>query len=296
MPSFRGAEIRAIEVETITVAQQWGIAMATNLTGYSASDRVPQSSTMDGVARWIYVFMAGWLLAITLTGFVPDSLSKVAAIDVGRRPPFPMILHVHAVLMAAFLLLLCAQTWLVAARKIGWHRRLGAVAAILVPALVVVGFMLAPAMYYQVLDTLQTAAPDQRAALQATLARKENIFLIQMRIGVLFPLFIALALSARNSDSGFHKRMMILGTAVAMTPAIDRILWLPSTWPGSALSSDLYVLLIVSPMFLFDFARTGRVHRAYVTWLAISLPFSLAVQSAWNTPWWHATARQMLGV
>jgi hypothetical protein len=42
-------------------------------------------------------------IVITLTGFIPDSLQKIAAVQSGARPPFPVVLHMHAVLMGSFL-------------------------------------------------------------------------------------------------------------------------------------------------------------------------------------------------
>jgi hypothetical protein len=68
------------------------------------------------------------------------------------------------------------------------------------------------------------------------------------------------------------------------------------TFPTSALSADLYTLLAVSPMFLWDVIRNRSVHPAYVNWLAINVPFAIAVHGLfWDTPWWHATARTMMG-
>lgn len=66
----------------------------------------------DAIERWIYVAMAGGLLAITLAGFVPDFFEMVAAVKDGTHPPMTTVLHLHAVLMGSFLLLLLAQTWL----------------------------------------------------------------------------------------------------------------------------------------------------------------------------------------
>jgi len=45
-----------------------------------------------------------------------------------------------------------------------------------------------------------------------------------------------------------------------------------------------------------DVIRNRRVHEAYWIWLAVALPFTIALHALWDTPWWHATARQMLGV
>src|SRR5215211_3960528 len=105
----------------------------------------PRAHAID---RWIFVFMAGWFIAIVLAGFIPDSMDKVAAVQAGERPPFPLVLHMHAVLMGSFLLLLLAQTWLMATGRNAQHMRLGVAAMVIAPALVMVGFVLAPTMYH----------------------------------------------------------------------------------------------------------------------------------------------------
>jgi hypothetical protein len=137
------------------------------------------------------------------------------------------------------------------------------------------------------------AAKDQ---LHKLLLRKDNIMLLQFRIALLFPLLLALALRARTFDAGLHKRLMILASAIPLGAGIDRIDWLPSTLPLSPLSSDLYTLAALSPMFVSDLIRNGRVHRAYGMWVALWLPLALVVYGSWNTPWWHAMAHRIMGV
>jgi hypothetical protein len=253
----------------------------------------PRAHSVD---RWIFVCMAGWFIAIVLAGFIPSSLEKVEMVRSGLRPPFPLVMHMHAALMGSFLLLLLAQTWLMATGRNSYHMRLGVASLVLAPAIVVVGLVLAPTMYHQLLDTLQTAPPDAREAIQQRLSFSENVKLFQLRIGILFPLFLAIALKARSRYSGLHKLMMILATAIPLPAGIDRIPWLPKTLPDSPLSADLYVLLAIAPMFIWDLARNGYVHRAYWIWLAFCLPFTIAVHALWDTPWWHAAARQLMGV
>lgn len=111
----------------------------------------------------------------------------IAAVENGTHPPMTTVLHLHAVLMGAFLLLLLAQTWLAATGRIKGHMQLGLTALVLVPALVIVGTMLAAESYRQVAEVAASAAPDLRAAAEATVLRKENILLSQLRAGVLFP-------------------------------------------------------------------------------------------------------------
>lgn len=251
----------------------------------------PRANAVD---RWIYVFMAASFVVITLTGFIPDSITKIAAVADGTRPSFPFILHVHAVLMGSFLMLLLAQTWLAANGKIKGHMQLGAATALLVPALVVVGFLLAPAIYQETVQAAQTAGPEAREKLQALLLRKENILLNQTRIGILFPLFIMIGLSARKKDAGLHKRMMILATASALGPAFARITWLPNTFPASPMGNEFYMLGVIAPMFFWDVYRNGFVHKAYLIWAGITLPVVVIMTLLWDSPWWHMTARSIL--
>lgn len=253
----------------------------------------PRAHAID---RWIFVFMACWFIAIVLAGFIPSSLMKIEMVRSGLRPPFPLIMHMHAVLMGSFLLLLLAQAWLVATGRIAYHMRLGFLSLVLAPAIVIVGFMLAPTMYHQMLETLQTAPPEMRQEIQGRLLHSENIKLIQIRVGILFPLFLGIALAARGRNAGIHKRMMFLATAMPLPAGIDRIPWIPHTLPESALSADLYTLLAVSPMFLWDVTRNRSVHPAYIIWLAINIPFAVALHGLWDTEWWHTAARVMMGV
>ena len=56
------------------------------------------------------------------------------------------------------------------------------------------------------------------------------------------------------------------------------------------------MLLAVSPMFAWDVIRNHSIHKAYWLWLGIGLLFAVAVHGLWDTDWWHATARQLMGV
>jgi len=248
------------------------------------------------VDRWIYVFTAASFVVIVLAGFIPDSLQNLAMIKAHQRPPYTLIANLHAVLMGGFLVLLLAQTVLVATGRCDLHRRLGLTAMVLAPALVVVGSILAPANYHTVWQGAHFGPPPVQAALTPVVPLLENILLLQMRVGILFSLFLTMGLLARGRDAGFHKRMMILATAVTLPAAFFRIAWLPATLPGSPLSLDLYVLLALAPMFAWDVVRNRGLHRAYWVWLPIYAAASVVVNLMWDTPVWHATARHIMGV
>ena len=274
--------------------------MATVAQRLSLKERRPDllsgTPRAHAIDRWIFVFTAVWFIAIVLTGFVPDAIMKVAAVQTGQRPAFPPVLHVHGVLMGTFLLLLLTQAVLMATGRRELHVRVGIAAFVMVPILVLVGSILAPTIYHQMWNFAQAAPPEMKAKLQQRLLDLENILLLQIRIGIMFPLFLALGLSVRGSNVGLHKRMMFLGTAMPLPAAFDRMSWLPNTFPASPVGSDLYILLAVLPLFVWDVVRNRRVHEAYWIWLGINIPVALLVYKLWDTPWWHATARQIVGV
>ena len=253
----------------------------------------PLESFID---RWIYVFMAAWFIFIVLNGFIPSSIAKIAAVQAGERPPFPMVLHAHAVLMGSFLLLLLAQTWLAAIGRCDLHRRLGLAALVIAPALVVAGLILVAGNYHGLWNAVQAAPPEAADEMAATLRRVDNIMLLQLRIGIMFPILLAIGLRARTGDSGLHKRMMVLATALALPAGIDRIPWLPSTLPVSPMAPDLYTLLAVSPLFVWDIARHRKVHRAWKIWFGFFFVAAWFVHGLWDTEYWHSLAPRIMRV
>lgn len=253
----------------------------------------PRAHALD---RWIFVLMAGWYIVLALVGFIPDSLIKVEMIRQGLRPPFPLVLHMHAVLMGSFLLFLFLQTWLVAMGRCETHRKVGPVGGVLAAALVVVGFILAPTMYHQVYAGLSVSPPEAHGAIRELLSSLDNILLLQIQAGILFALFIALALLARARDSGFHKRLMIFAPAMALGAAFARMTWLPHTIPASPVSILAYQWLVLVPLFAWDVVRNRRIHRAYYVLVGCYLPLNIVTLLLWDSPWWHATAVRIMGV
>jgi len=262
----------------------------------SSQDLLCGASRAHAIDRWIYVVTALGLIAVVLAGFVPDSVSKLAAIRAGERPPFPLVLHIHAVLMASFLVMLLGQTVLMATGRRAGHMQLGIAALILTPAIVITGFVLAPTMYHQVWNAAQHAPSPARERFQAVLPVVEDILLLQIRAGVLFTIYMWIALRARAGDPGLHKRMIILAVTAVLGAAIDRIGWLPATMPASPLSMDIYSMLAVAPMLAWDLIRNRSLHRAYLLWAAFFIPVSAFVYAAWDKPWWHAIAPRIMGV
>jgi hypothetical protein len=160
----------------------------------------------------------------------------------------------------------------------------------------VVGFVLAPTMYYQVWGGANFGPPEVRKALAPVVPLLENILLLQITAGIMFAVFITIALTARERDCGLHKRMIFLAVAIPLGAAISRMTFLPSTMPASPLSINLFVLVAIAPMFIWDVIRNRRVHRAYWIWFPAFVVMTTAVNLLWDKPWWHATAKAIMRV
>ena len=255
----------------------------------------PSTNLVALIDRWIFVLMAAMLIIVALGGFIPDSVMKVGMVETGKRPPFPLVLHFHAVAMGSWLLLLLAQTSLMATGRRAGHRQLGLASMVLGPAVVLIGFVLVPTMYQQLWNSVHAMPGGPNAEGLKQVAVRGNIALIQIQVGVLFAILVTLAVRARKRDLSVHKRLMVLAPIVAMPAAVDRMTWLPATMPFSPLSPELYVLLLALPMFAWDLYRLGYVHRAYVIWLGLVLSTDAVVLVLWNTPWWQSIVPGLLG-
>lgn len=267
------------------------------VTGTLAPDAVGygrDSTERQGFDRWIFVLMALLLLATVLIGFIPSSLDKVAAIQAGERAPFLPVLHVHAFLMGTWILLLIAQTSLVATNHRSLHMRLGMAAVVVMPAMVITGIFLVPATMAVIWNLNPAVVP--AAVIDETKIIVSNIALLQIRVGILFPIMVGLALYYRKSDSATHKRLMILATALPIPAAVDRILWLPNSMPNSPIGPELYTLLLILPLFAYDLLKKNGIPRAYFIWMAGWLPTSIVLNVLWNSEWWLATAPKIVGV
>lgn len=260
------------------------------------SGAAPDRSAAAFADPVIHVFMAALFVATALAGFVPGSIAKVAAVRAGEQGPMPWILHVHAVLMGAWLLLLLGQAVLAATRRRVLHRRLGMVALVVAPAMVLSSILLVPVIDRPIHQMLAVPAPGtDPGLLQLLQAWIPNRPLSQIRAGAVFAVLVAWALLVRGRDPQTHKRLMILATVLPLGAGIDR-LPLPGTYPDSPLASDLYTLLWVSPLFAYDVVRNRKLPRAWWIWLAAYLPLTLAVHLLWGSAWWMAHGPEMLGL
>ena len=193
-------------------------------------------------------------------------------------PAFPLgpltpVIQLHGLLFTGWILFLIAQTSLVSAGRRDLHLKLGIVATVWVPLMIVVGMLTA------LRGVVRGTAPP--------FLEPRRWLAVQTFDLLLFATLVVAGLRARR-DPQTHKRLMLLATIALLPPALGRwplppfILRLGA--PGIFGLADLALV----PLVAWDLTTRGRIHRATL-WgglaIVVSLPLRLAVArtEAWVT-------------
>lgn len=215
--------------------------------------------------RLFYRAIAIALALTVLGGFGPTYYFRL----VGTAPlatlsggPVTLLVHTHAVLFTAWVLLFIAQTVLIAQRRVALHRKLGTAGAGLACLMVVAGTLTA------INQAARGVAPAGFDPYQ--------FLMIPLSDMLLFGGFVAAALRQRANREA-HKRLMLLAYVCIVTAAIGR---LPGVLPlGPPVFFGLSLLFVLAGV-IYDKGSRGRVHPAYVwggTILVISVPLRLVI-------------------
>jgi hypothetical protein len=90
--------------------------------------------------------------------------------------------------------------------------------------------------------------------------------------------------------------MILLATLVLLDAAIARMSWLPfNEFPKHYLAVHLYLLLLLAPPLLYDLIQLQRIHRAWLWGLTLLLPWVIATEFVWGSPWWRDFGPRLVG-
>jgi hypothetical protein len=226
--------------------------------------------------RRLYILAAILTPLIVLAGFARTYYLKpfFNTPDIAGR-----IVHLHGIVMTAWVVLFVTQVSLVATRRTKIHRRLGVLGGVLAALVVIVG----------VLTALYAAA---RGATPGPPAL--SFLIIPLGDMLIFSILIGLALYFRRKLD-VHKRLMLLAAINLLTPAIARI---PFDFiiNGGPLAffglTDLCLLAVVA----FDTFKHRRLHPVFL-WGTI---FIIAMQPLRlllaGTDAWMSLAATLVGL
>jgi len=204
--------------------------------------------------RRLYILAAIVTPLIVLAGFARTYYLK----PFFNTPDLPSrIVHLHGIVMTAWVLLFITQVSLVAARRTRVHQRLGIAGGVLAALVVIVG----------VLTALFAAARDHTPGPPAL-----AFLVVPLGDMLVFSVLVGLALYFRRKLQ-VHKRLMLLAAINLLTPAIARI---PLSFiaNGGPLAffglTDLVLLAFVA----YDTVKHRRLHPVFL-WGSI---FIIAMQ------------------
>ncbi|MEO6285728.1 MAG: hypothetical protein ABIN80_31360 [Dyadobacter sp.] len=220
-----------------------------------------------GKGRFFFVSMAILFPILVALGFVPD-YQLIASGQIKVH----WFLHVHGLIMTAWLGIFLAQSLLVANGNVKRHRQLGQTGFIL-------GILVWISLVIITVRALIVNNPPEADG-------QFDILFIQLQGMVLFGLFFAWGMWIRKKNAAAHKRLLFLATAILLQAAVDRIRFLPGL-QNALYIRFLYLDLLLIPLFVYDWISLKRIH--LMTWFGSVL--ICAVQAGivvgWGSPVWH---------
>jgi uncharacterized membrane protein YozB (DUF420 family) len=221
--------------------------------------------------RQFFTGMALALLATAFVGFAPTYYLSVPM----HAKPLPWLVHLHGMACSAWILLLVAQTSLVAAGRRDLHRRLGVMGVVTGVVIVALGLMVA-------LHALRHGRVNAGSLPPLTLLA------VQFTTIGLFAGFATLGVVNR-ANAAAHKRLMLLATIAMTVPALSRIARMLHIWPlppnaiGGMILSNLFLIALAT----YDWRTRGRLHPVtlwgglfYILWEPLRIVIGLS--RAWQ--------------
>lgn len=246
--------------------------MAT-VTAVSAS--VPRRPPGRRFDRQFFFCIVVLQLIVVVVGFAPTYY-----LAGGLRAPLPSrVVHVHAVIFTAWILLLVVQAGLISAKQVRWHRALG-----------MAGFVLACAMVISIVLTGADLA--MRAKGQPNAEAVLGLLSITFTDAFDFAVLAGFAFALRRNAAA-HKRLIIIATAGLTRAAFNR-------WHIPLLFHQFYAAYAATYVFLlllvaYDLWSTRQIHRATLWGGAFLILMGQTTRFSGATATWHVFAHWVQG-
>lgn len=262
------------------------MATATSEQGDSATIAANSRnwSRPPAARRHEHVFFSG--MAILILGTVALGFARTYYLAGLFRAPLPSwVIHVHGAVFSTWILLLIAQTSLVSAGRVDFHRRLGMAGFGLACLMIVLGTCAAT-------DALRRGIVDVGTDPQTFYAGN----IIDM---VIFGTLIFFAFRMRHNPAA-HKRLILIGTFLLMDAPISR-------WPFDVfqlrLMTHVGIWAFLFLLVAYDLFSLRKVHRTTLVGGAflvtvLLLEYPIGKTAAWHTiaAWAQAIATAIHGV
>jgi hypothetical protein len=227
--------------------------------------------------RRLYIGVAIGTALITLVGFAQTYYLKFLF----GTPQLRLLLHIHGLVMTAWIVLFFVQVRLVAVHRTDLHQRLGVAGAVLAGLVLVIGTMVALSQGH-----LHLIANDEPI--------EPPLVLLPVTLGILllFGTFVTAAILLRRRPD-YHKRLMTLACLSILPPGIDR---LPLHFILYAERLTLFGLndVCIAVCIAYDTFKNRRFHPVWVWGSALIVSLQILTLIVRNTSTWLRIAEWLL--
>jgi hypothetical protein len=194
----------------------------------------------------------------------------------------PTVVYVHGAFVLAWLLLFATQAALVQSRRTPRHRRLGLLAMLVAPGVVV--------------STMAMGVVAMHRDLQAGMGELAmSLMLGTFTSPLVFLALVAAGLATRRRPD-VHKRLMLMATVAILWPAFFRFRhYFPGVphpeWVFGFALPQVFLAIVA----WLDRLKSGRLHPVYL-WVGIPFVVEAALET-WllDSPGWRVVARWLAG-
>jgi hypothetical protein len=214
-----------------------------------------------GEYRWLAVGAA----AVAVAGFARTYYLRFLF----HTPTLPPLVQIHGAVMTLWCIGFIVQTWLIEARRVRLHQRLGIFMAVLAAIVLVLG------------ETLTLNAVAREGRLHQ-IGRFHYLLGINSVNLLLFAGFVVLGIVFRKKPD-LHKRLMVLAAVTLLAPAVARIVLLITHKPLAQFLAFYACFLLC---ILVDTLRHRRLHPVFtIGALVVIVAFQLTYLAV-RTPAW----------
>jgi hypothetical protein len=181
----------------------------------------------------------------------------------------PIFLHIHAFFFFGWTVLYLTQNVLAGPEWIALHRRLGWIALVWIPAMLIMGT-------YVTVVAVRT--------LHAPFFFQPAYFVVMNPLSLYTFAGLAAAAIAMRRQTLWHRRLMFCSMSILLGPAIGRIIPSPLLMPYTGeMISALILLLPLAGMFHDKRAR-GRVHPAWLVGAGVIVAMQVTINAITFSP------------